>query len=90
MSKSSIHVEEKYMNKDPINITTQESDKPVEGKTYSDVAVQTMEIPSENFGSNSTTLVPKVNQEISTHMIRGSQNRRTPYRHPNHKSIVFN
>lgn len=41
-SKSSnieIQVEESGMNTDPMNITTHEEDKPVEGKTHSDVGV---------------------------------------------------
>ena len=35
-----IQVEDKGTNINPVNITTQEEDKPVEVKTYSEVAVQ--------------------------------------------------
>ena len=90
MSKSSVQIEEKYNSIDPINITNQENDKPIEGKTYSDVAVQKIEIPSDDFAINSSSLVPEVNQEIATHVIRESQNIRTPYQHLNHKRRLFN
>jgi len=53
------------MNIDQVNITTQEDDKLLEGKTYLDIAVQTMKTPSQDFVTNSTTLAPKVNQEIA-------------------------
>ena len=84
-----VQVEDKGTNTDPVNITTQKEDKLVEGKTYSNVAVQMMEIPSDDLISNST-IVPEVNQEIPTHMIREIQTRKTSYRHPNHKRIFLN
>jgi len=47
------------MNTDLVNITTQEEDMSVKGKTYSDV--ETKGIPSEDFITNSTTSEPEVN-----------------------------
>jgi len=68
-----------------MNITTQEGDKPVEGKTYFDVAVLTMKILSEGCLTNSTTSIPELNKEIATHD-KENQMTRTPYQHLNHKS----
>jgi len=70
--------------------------KPVEVKTYSDVAVPTMDISREDPMINQVTFVPRgnqilqVNQEINTNKIRGNQITRTPYQHPNHKSTHLN
>jgi len=52
---ASLQVEDERKNIDPVNITTQEDEKPIEVKTYSDVAVQTKEIPSEDFVTNLMT-----------------------------------
>lgn len=49
-----VQVENKGTNTDPVNMTTQE-DKSVEEMTHVDVAVQTMDIPSECSITNSTT-----------------------------------
>ncbi len=49
-----VQVENKGMNTDPVHVTTQE-DKPIEEITHIDVAVQTMDIPSECSITNSTT-----------------------------------
>lgn len=81
-----VQVEDKGTNTDLINIITQEDEKPIEVKTYLDVAVQTIEIPSDDFVANSTTSVFEANQENATHMTRENQNEKTPYRHLNHKS----
>jgi hypothetical protein len=100
VSKSSserIQVEEKGTNTDPVIITTQEDDKPAKERTYSDVGVQMMEIPSVNLAIKKATStykeenhIPKLNQENSTNMIRENNVIRTPYRHPNHKSRYLN
>lgn len=65
-----IQFEDEGMNTDPVNITIQEDDKLVEVKTYSDIVTQTMKNASEDSLTNSTTSIPKVNQGISTFMIR--------------------
>ena len=62
VSKSSVQVEERGKNMDPINITTQEDERPIEVKTYSEVAVQTVAIPSRDSKANSTTTILEVNQ----------------------------
>ena len=51
---TTIQVENKGTNTDPVNMTTQE-DKSVKETTHVDVAVQTMNIPSECSITNSTT-----------------------------------
>ena len=56
-----VQIEEKGTNTDPVNITIQEEDKPVEAKMYSDIAVQAMEISSEDFTINQATFVPERN-----------------------------
>lgn len=56
-----VEVEDKRTNTDPVNITTQEDEKPLKVKTYSDVTVQTMEIPSDDSVANSTMTVHEVN-----------------------------
>lgn len=83
-------VEEKGINTDPVHVTAQEEDKPVEEKTHLDVIVQTMNIPSEGFVTNSTTSSLGVNHNIATHMIRQRQTKRTPYLHLNHKNRHLN
>lgn len=63
VSKSPIttfQVENKGTNTDPVNMTIQE-DKSVEETTHVDVAVQTMDIPSECSTTNSTTSSPEEN-----------------------------
>jgi hypothetical protein len=102
-SKSSdvkIQVVEKGTNTDPIHITTQEGAKSVEVRTFLDVGVQTMEIPSVLTNRNSTInkatpvheedIIPKANQENTTSTIRESHATKTLYRHPNHKSRYLN
>ena len=42
------HVEEKGRNVDSENVTIQNYSNPIEVKTYSEVAVQTMDISSEH------------------------------------------
>ena len=79
-------VEDKETNTNLVNITTQEEEKPIEVKTNSDVAVQTMEIPSDDSVTNSTTTVPEVNHKITTNILGQDQTTRAPYRHLNHKS----
>jgi len=72
LSKSSnviMQVEEKGKNMDPFNTMTQEDDKSVEGKTYSDVVVHMMKFPSEYFVTSSKTSILEVNEEVATHMI---------------------
>ena len=64
VSKSSavtIQVEEKGTNTKLVNIRTQEDDNIVKRKTYSELAVQMMKNPSENFVTNSTTSDSEVN-----------------------------
>lgn len=64
VSKSSdvtIQIEDKGTNTNPFDITTQKEEKPVEGKTYSDVAVQMMKNPNEYFVTNPTTSLFEVN-----------------------------
>jgi hypothetical protein len=95
-----IQVMEKGTNTDPINITTQEDANPVEVRISSDVEVQTMENPSVLTNRNSMInkatqvyeedIIPKVNQENTTSMIRKDHVTMTPYRHPNHKSQYLN
>ena len=58
-SNVGIQVDDKTTNTDSVNVTTQEEDKEVEEKTCVDVATQTMNIPSECFIANSTTLHQK-------------------------------
>lgn len=84
-----IQVEDKGVKTDPVNMTTQE-DKSVEEMTRLDVAIQMINIPSEVFVTKSTTSFPKVNQKISTHLIREFQTKKVPYRHPNHESRQLN
>jgi len=43
-----VHVENKGTDIDPVNITTQGEDKPTVVKIYSEVAVQTSDISSED------------------------------------------
>jgi hypothetical protein len=72
----------------------------VEVKTYSDVGVQTMEIPSvltnKNPAINKTTprheeeIISNVNQENVVSTIRESHATKTPYQHPHHKRRHFN
>lgn len=57
-----VQVEEKGTNIDPDNITIQEDPNPIEVKMYSKVAVQTMEISSEDPLINQATYVCEGNQ----------------------------
>jgi len=61
-----IQVDDKTTNTNSVNVTTQEEDKQVEEKTHVDVAIQTMNIPSECFIANSTTSSPEENIKIGT------------------------
>ena len=81
VSKSSeviVQVEEKRTNTDPFNLTAQTNRNLIEVKTYSEVAVQIMEIPSDDLITNSTTTIPEVNQEITINKLRRNQIT-TPY-----------
>lgn len=73
---TTVQVENKGTNIDPVNMTTQE-DKSVEETTNVDVAAQTMDIPSECSITNSTTSSPE-------------ENLKTLYRHPNHENRQIN
>ncbi len=84
-----MQVEDKGTNTDPVNMTTQK-DKLVEETTRLDIAVQRINIPSEDSIINSTTSSPEVNKKIPTHLIRESQTKKVPYRHPNHGSRQLN
>jgi hypothetical protein len=82
-SGKKIQVEEKGTNTNLVNIKTQENSNPIEEKTYKDVGVQTMEIPSiptnKKLAINKTTpgheeeIIPRVN---GTSTIRESHARR--------------
>jgi hypothetical protein len=95
-SNVKIHVVEKGTNTNPINITTQEDVNRVEVKLSSYVEIQTMENPSlliiRNLGINKATqickedILPKLKQESTTNMVSKVNVKRTPYRHPDHKS----
>ena len=67
-------VENKGTNTNPVNIKTQEEDKPVEVKTYSEVA--TTNISSEDPSINQVNSIPNrnhillVNQAINTTMLK--------------------
>ena len=60
-----------------MNVTTQEEDEQVEENTHLDVAVQTMNIPSECFITNSTTSSPE-------------ENLKTLYQYQNHENRQIN
>lgn len=62
----------------------------IEVKTYLDVAIQTMEIQSEDSIINSTTSIFEVNQEINRSMTRAKQFTKIPYRRPHHKRGYLN
>jgi len=66
---ATVQVEKKGTNIEPVNMTTQE-DKSVEKTTRLDVAIQTMNIPSECSITNSTTSLPEENLKIVTRPIR--------------------
>lgn len=57
---------------------------------YSEVVVQTTNIPNDDSVTNSTTIVPEENQELTTNMIRVSPNKITMYQHSNHKRRLSN
>lgn len=64
VSKSSdtiVQVEEKRTNTEPINLTVQTNPNLTEVKTYSEVAIQMIEIPSDDSIDDSTTSIPKDN-----------------------------
>ena len=69
-----------------MNATTQEEDKKVAENTNLDVVVQMMNVPCEGSISNSTTSSPKENRKVATLLIRNSQIKKSPYRHPNRRS----
>ena len=73
-----------------MNVTTQEEDKQVEEKTHVDVAIQTMNIPSECFIANSTTSSLEENIKIVVYPVRKNQTKKVPYRHPNHENRRIN
>ena len=75
-SNVGIQVDDKTTNTDRVNMTTQE-DKSVKETTHVDVAVQTMNIPSECSITNLITSSPE-------------ENLKTLYRHPNHKIRQLN
>lgn len=89
-SNVEVQVEEKGINTNPMNIITQEEGKPVEEKTYLNVAFQMINIPSEGSITNSTTSSPEVNQNTATHMIGERQTKRILYLHPNHRNRHLN
>lgn len=70
-------------------MSTQE-DKSVEETTHLDVAIQTINTPSECFITNSTTSSPEENIKISTCPIRENQTKKVPYRHLNHENRQMN
>ena len=72
-------VEEKS-NVDPVNVSTKEDDKQVSKETNLD-ARRMRNILSEGSVTYSITSSPKKNQ---------SQNKKVPYRHPNHGSRQLN
>jgi len=73
-----------------VNIITQEEYKLVEEKTHLDVVVQMINTKSEGSVNNSTLSSSEVNKKNFTHLIRESQTKKFPYRHPNHKSRQLN
>jgi len=89
-SNVGIQVDDKTTNIDSVNVTTQEEDEQVEENTHLDVAVQTMNIPSECFITNSTTSSPEENIKIGTCPVRKNQTKKVPYRHPNHENRRIN
>jgi hypothetical protein len=74
---------DKGINTDPMNLTTQKDANPADVKRSSHVEVET----SQGYEEDS---IPKVNQEKATSIRSKDQVSRTPYRHPNHKSLYFN
>ena len=85
-SNVGIQVDDKTTHTDSMNVTTQEEDKQVEENTRLNVAVQTMDIPSECFITNSTTSSPEENIKIGTCPVRKNQTKKVPYRHLNHEN----
>ena len=73
-----------------MNVTTQEEDEQVKENTRLDVAVQTMNIPSECFITNSTTSLPEENIKIGTCPVRKNQTKKVSYQHPNHENRRIN
>ena len=69
---------------------TTQADKSVEEMTHVDVAVQTMNIPSECSITISTTSLPEENIKIGTCPVRRNQTKKVPYRHPNHENRWIN
>lgn len=59
-----VQVEEKGINTDPVNITTQGEDKLDEVKMYSEVAVPTTKYSSEDLEINHSTSITKGNQVL--------------------------
>ena len=89
-SNVGIQVDDKTTNIDSVNVTTQDEDKQVEENTRLEFAVQTMNIPSECFITNSTTFSPEENIKIGTCSVRKNQTKRVPYRYPNHENRRIN
>jgi len=89
-SNVGIQVDDKTTNTDSVNVTTQEEDKEVEEKTRVDVAIQTMNIPSECFIANSTTSSLEENIKIAACPVRKNQTKKVPYRLSNHENRRIN
>jgi len=86
----SFQVEDKGINIDPVNIISKEEEESREVKTYAEVAVQTLDIPTDDAVTHSTTTMSEGNQESTTNMKRENQTKGAMYRHPNHKSRLSN
>ena len=84
-SNVEVQIEEKT-NIDPVNVTTQEEVKQVVENTKLDVAVQMRNILSQQKIQSQQHPRQKKIKKIITHLIRESQIKKAPYRHPNHRS----